>query len=403
MNIETVSIDSLILDPSNVRRHNDKNLDAIKGSLARFGQTKPIVVNHQNIVIAGNGTLQAAKSLGWDEIKIVRTELMGSEATAYAIADNRTAELATWDDGALGDQLKALEDDGFDLKALGFDSSDMLELGAENTTKEGLTDPDEVPEVEGNTYGVQTGDIWQLGKHRLMCGDSTKAEDVERLMDNKKADMVFTDPPYNLAYGASKNPIWSKKWNGIQKEGVVKNDKHDEDGWINFCSDIASTINKITDGPIYACHAPSPDGMKMTLVFIQCGIHWSSTIILNKSHLVPGRSDYQKKYESCFYGWNEGTKIKHLEDRTQTDVWDYKRSTNNDVHPTMKPLEIMEKAFSHHSHCKTVADIFCGSGSTLIACEKTGRSCYGMEIDPNYCSVIIKRWEDFTGQKAVKL
>lgn len=195
MIIEKIPIEKLILDPCNVRKHNEKNLHAIKGSLARFGQTKPIVVNNENIVIAGNGTLEAARALGWSEINIVRTTLAGAEATAYAIADNRTSELASWDMDSLRLQLEGLEGEGFDLSEIGFDVGDWDKKPDDESDK----DPDEVPDVDDNPYGAQTGDIWQLGNHRLMCGDSTKIEDVEKLMGGEKADMVFTDPPYNHA------------------------------------------------------------------------------------------------------------------------------------------------------------------------------------------------------------
>lgn len=363
------SVDDLLPYARNPRK-NDHAVERGASFIKEFGFLVPVLIKKDLSVIDGHLRLKCAKKLRINEVPTIAIDHLNDvQIKALRLSINRFSELADWDD-------------------------DLLKME--------LTDPDEVPEVPQNVFGVKRGDVWLLGNHRLMCGDSTSEDDVKKLMDGQKADMVFTDPPYNVAYGASKNPIWGKKWNGVQKDGVIKNDKHDDEGWINFCADIAATLNKITEGPIYACHAPGPDGMKMTLVFIGCGIHWSSTIILNKSHLVPGRSDYQKKYEGCFYGWNEKTKIKHLEDRTQTDVWDYKRSTNNDVHPTMKPIEIMEKAFSHHPSCKTVADIFCGSGSTLIAAEKTSRIGYGMELDEHYCSVIIKRWQDFTGKTAIK-
>jgi DNA modification methylase len=226
-----------------------------------------------------------------------------------------------------------------------------------------------------------------------MCGDSLN--DTAKLMDGTVADMVFTDPPYNVAYGSSKNPIWGSKWNGNEEDGVILNDKMGADAWVDFCKGIATSLRLVTNGPIYACHAPGPDGMKMTLAFIESGIHWSSTLILYKDRLVPGRSDYQKRYEACFYGWFEGDKIEHLKDRTQVDVWEYKRPNTNDVHPTMKPLELMAKAIHNHPEAKTVVDLFLGSGSTLIACEQTDRTCYGMELDPKYVDVIRKRYAKF--------
>lgn len=265
----------------------------------------------------------------------------------------------------------------------------------------GKTDDDAVPE---NVKSIcKLGDLWQLGSHRLLCGDSLNKVQVSRLMDGKLADMVFTDPPYNVAYGSSKNPIWGSKWNGTNEDGVIRNDSMSSDDWVRFCTDVAMRIKEVTAGPIYVCHAPGPDGCRMTLSFVNAGLHWSSTLILYKDRLVPGRSDYQKRYESCFYGWTEGAKIKHISDRTVVDVWEYKRPSVNDIHPTMKPVELIERAVIHHPHVKSVVDLFGGSGSTLIACEKMKRQCYMMELDPHYCDVIIKRWEDFTGQKAEKV
>lgn len=394
LTIDYWPIDKLLPYARNPRK-NDHAVEKAASWIREFGFRVPILAKSDGTIVDGHLRLKAAKKLGLKELPVtIADDMTKVQIKAFRLSVNRMSELAEWDDDFLKIELEELDNLQYDISSLDFPD---IQITNQDGGTDGLTDPDEVPEVPQNVFGVKRGDVWLLGNHRIMCGDSTSEDDVKKLMNGKKADMVFTDPPYNVAYGASKNPIWGKKWNGVQKDGVIKNDKHDDEGWINFCSDIAATLNKITEGPIYACHAPGPDGMKMTLVFIGCGIHWSSTIILNKSHLVPGRSDYQKKYEGCFYGWNEKTKIKHLEDRTQTDVWDYKRSTNNDVHPTMKPIEIMEKAFSHHPSCKTVADIFCGSGSTLITAEKTGRTCYGCELDEHYCSVIIKRYIDFVG------
>lgn len=390
---EIVPISSLKPNPKNPNKHNDQQIKLLAKIMLHQGWRAPIVVSkNSGYIIKGHGRLEAARLNKWSEIP-VDMQAYASDQDEYAdmVADNEIARLAKTDlSQVLSDVLDFGPDFDFDL--LGIPDFRLPE------DFEAQCDEDAIPEhVEPKS---KLGDIYQLGRHRLMCGDSVNIQHIDTLLEGKKADMVFTDPPYNVAYGSSKNPIWGSKWNGNSPEGVIKNDSMSTEEWIKFCKDIAGSLVAATAGPIYACHAPGPDGMRMTLAFIESGLHWSSTIILHKSQLVPGRADYQKKYEGCFYGWVEGTKIQHLEDRTQTDVWDYKRPSVNTVHPTMKPIEIMEKAISHHPGVRTIVDLFGGSGSTLIACEKTSRKCFMMELDPHYCDVIVARWEKYTGQKA---
>jgi DNA modification methylase len=371
-----------------------------------FMELRPVIIDVDFMVIGGNMRLKAHHHLNRKEVWTdMFTQEMSDKMNVLALEEGRKTQtyLEYCQAFTIKDNVSSGEWE-WDILANEWDSVQLAEWGLDvwenqDDVKEGLIEDDEIPEVKESI--VKRGDIWQLGEHRVMCGDSTSSDDVAKLMNGEKADMVFTDPPYNVAYGSSKNPIWGSKWNGSSKDGVIINDNKTEEGWRAFCVDIATTLHQITDGPIYACHAPGPDGMKMTLAFVDCKIHWSSTIILYKDRLVPGRSDYQKRYEACFYGWCEGDKIKHLKDRTQTDVWEYKRPSVNDLHPTMKPLELIERAIKDHKHIKTIADIFLGSGSTLIAAEKLNRKCYGMELDEKYCDVIIERWEQFTGLKAI--
>jgi DNA modification methylase len=391
---QQVKISKVKANPNNPRIiKNDKFKKLVK-SIQEFPEMlklRPIVVDEDMMVLGGNMRLKASKDAGLKEVWIEVAEgLTEEQKKEFIVKDNVGFGEWEWD-------MLANEWDSVQLAEWGLD---VWENEDDKEPEAGLIEDDEIPEVKESK--VKRGDIWQLGEHRIMCGDSTSSDDVAKLMNGEKADMVFTDPPYNVAYGSSKNPIWGSKWNG-SKDGVIINDNKTEEGWRAFCVDIATTLHQITDGPIYACHAPGPDGMKMTLAFVDCKIHWSSTIILYKDRLVPGRSDYQKRYEGCFYGWCEGDKIKHLKDRTRTDVWEYKRPSVNDLHPTMKPLELIERAIKDHKHIKTIADIFLGSGSTLIAAEKLNRKCYGMELDEKYCDVIIERWEQFTGQKAKKI
>ena len=387
METQRISIAELACDPANVRAHDAKNLDAIKGSLQRFGQQKPIVVDEKGIVIAGNGTLTAARALGWDAINIVRTELAGAEATAYAIADNRTAELAEWDDEALAKQLSALQiEDEALVEAAGFSEAELTALVDEVTgITEGNTDPDEVPEMPGEPT-AQPGQIWQLGNHRLMCGDSTSAEDVAALMDGERASMLHTDPPYGVDY------------EGVLNDSL-KAEKFEEFLLLAFQRAFDSLE---PSSNVYIWHADIT-----ALEFIKCfrsaGFKQARppTIQWIKPSLVMSQGDYHSQNEPCLYGWKEGSGRIRVKDRKQTTLWECGRTNESKIHPTMKPVELCARAIKNSSEKNAaVLDLFLGSGSTLIACEQTGRKCYGMELSPAYCDVIIRRWEDFTGQTA---
>jgi len=376
METQRINISDLACDPANVRSHDGKNLDAIKASLQRFGQQKPIVVDEKGIVIAGNGTLTAARALGWDAINIVRTELAGAEATAYAIADNRTAELAEWDDEALAKQLSALQiEDEALVEAAGFSDAELTALVDEVTgITEGNTDPDEVPEVPEEPT-AQLGQIWQLGDHRVMCGDSTSAEDVAALMDGQKADMVFTDPPY----GMSLDTDYTKMGTSTKSYNPV----HGDDKPFN-----AGAMMDILSSPIWYIWGAD--------YFCKSIPSWSegSTLVWAKAHSEDENKVFGSSFEFC---WRYP--------RAKKEVWFVRRIHMTDehlkAHPTQKPCALPVRAIEKDSDPgQLIVDLFLGSGSTLIAAEQTGRKCYGMELSPAYCDVIIKRWEDFTGQTA---
>jgi site-specific DNA-methyltransferase (adenine-specific) len=403
MEIIKVKIDDLVFDPNNVRKHPTKNLDAIKGSLTKFGQQKPIVIDSKNIVIAGNGTLAAAKQLGWKEIAAVRTQLDDLNKMAFALADNRTSELAEWDIPELNQQLAQLDMGDFDIKEIGFDIGDF-DIDKEEE-KEGLSDPDQVPDVPQNIFGVKRGDVWQLGNHRLMCGDSTSESDVAKLMDGKKADMVWTDPPYNVALGMDETAEQAKA-RGRRTDGlVVKNDKMSDSDFREFLYKVFKNYleNTKKGGAIYVAHADS-EGYNFRGAMRDSGWLVKQCLIWVKSALVMGRQDYQWKHEPILYGWKEGSSHNWFSDRKQSTVMEFDKPSRNEFHPTMKPVELVEYNVKNSSkNGELVTDYFSGSGSTLIACEKTGRICYGMELDEHYCSVIIKRWQDFTGHQATKI
>lgn len=392
MKIEKISIDKLLLDPANARKHGKKNIDSIKGSLAKFGQQKPIVVNADNVIVAGNGTLQAAKELGWKEINIVRTDLKGSDITAFGIADNRTSELAEWDDDVLKGLLESLKAEDFDLSTIGFDVDDLNDMIGDKN-KAGLTDPDDVPEPP-NVPTTRLGDIYQLGNHRLMCGDSTDLAQVERLMDGHKADMWLTDPPYNVAY------------EGKTKEAMtIQNDSMGDGDFREFLKKCyAAADNAMKPGAVfYIWHADS-EGYNFRGAAFDIGWKVRQCLIWKKSSMVMGRQDYHWRHEPCLYGWKEGAGHLWASDRKQTTILEFDRPSRNGEHPTMKPVALFEyQMLNNTKGADIVLDSFGGSGTTIMAAEQNGRYARLMEFDPKYCDVIVKRWEDFTGQKAVLL
>jgi site-specific DNA-methyltransferase (adenine-specific) len=393
---ERVTVASLLFDPANVRKHGERNLDSIKASLARFGQQKPIVVDGDGIVRAGNGTLMAAKALGWDEIEIVRTNLRGSEATAYAIADNRTAELAEWDEGALAEQLAALQiDDETLAAATGFDASEIERMALPVDVVE-----DEVPEVPVDPI-TKPGDLWVLGDHRLLCGDSTKADDVERLMAGAEADLLLTDPPYGVAYQTALSTSEAAARHRRKDGKEVVNDNLGWDGTRQLVADAFKAAS-IRPGAAFYVFCPPGDLQAAFFLGLQdAGYNARHQIVWVKDRFVMGRCDYHYRHEVCLYGWADGAGHYFVDDRTQDSVWECKRPGASKEHPTMKPVELFARCVQNSSKKDwSIYEPFSGSGTTLIAAEQLGRKCYGMEISPAYCDVIVKRWETLTGKKA---
>lgn len=372
MNTERVPIDSLVFDPANVRKHGEKNLATIKASLSRFGQQKPIVVDANGVVRAGNGTLAAAKALGWKEIAVVRSTLSGSEATAYAIADNRTAELAEWDEDALAQTLAALQIESDELAtATGFDLKDIEALTAPDEVTE-----DEVPEPPAEPI-TKTGDLWILGDHRLLCGDSTKAEDVARLMNGKKADVLVSDPPYGIGYEYTDH---DDSDNATNANLVAQAFKHGPQfkiwtpGLPNIARDIAR-FGKARVAVWFKKFAVAGNGVGGASV-------WEPILIVGKPLIARLSTDV----------------IECMTDRVEIDG-----KSLREMHSCPKPVKLyatLIEAFTDAEHA--IHEPFCGSGTTLIAAEQLGRKCYGMEISPAYCDVIVKRWENLTGKKAVR-
>lgn len=377
---ETRKIADLLPAEYNPRQLTEKQAKDLDTSLTRFNLADPIIINADNKIIGGHQRINILKQRGAVEVdvRVPSRQLTEHEEKELNLRLNKN--LGEWDfDLLAGFDKEMLLDVGFDSAEL--DKMFQLEPDAKD---------DEVPEAP-ETPISKTGDIWLLGRHRVMCGDSTKIDDVEKLMDGKKAQMIHTDPPYNVDYGVSKNPR--------RKLRTIENDKQNPEEWKQFCHDLYAVFQAFNDGDIYMWGAPGGEGMRMRLWLIECGCHWSATIIWKKQQLVLSPAKYQRMYEPCFYGWFG--KSSFGADRKQTEVWEINRPLNSKLHPTMKPVELCEKAILNSSKWNDIVlDLFLGSGSTLIACEKTNRICYGMEIDPKYCDVIVNRWEDFTGLKA---
>jgi len=387
--VESVPIATLSQDPANARKHDDKNLEAIKASLRRFGQQKPIVVDSSNVVRAGNGTLAAATALGWESINVVQTDLQGSEATAYAIADNRTAELAEWDESVLAASLSSLADvDETWLSDLQFSEKELAELVA--STQEQEIIEDEVPDLTTDPV-TQTGDLWILGEHRLLCGDSTEAKEVGRLMNGKKADLWLTDPPYNVAYTGKTSAALT-----------IENDSMSDDDFRKFLIKcFREAFEALKPGAsFYIWHADS-EGHNFRGAVHECEQTVRQCLIWAKNTMVMGRQDYQWKHEPCLYGWKKGASHGWYTDRKQTTVLEFERPTRSESHPTMKPVDLFAYQIGNSTAPQgLVFDSFLGSGTTLIAAEQLGRTCFGMELSPQYCDVIVERWEKLTGKKA---
>lgn len=397
MQINEIEVSKLIPYAKNSRTHDDAQVAQIAASIKEFGWTNPILVDGDKGVIAGHGRLLAARKLGYDKVPVIELKHMTeAQKRAYVIADNKLALNAGWDNNFLALELQDLKDQDFDLTLLGFDDKELVALLAPEIV-EGLTDEDEVPDtpIEPKT---KLGDIYLLGNHRLMCGDSTSIDAVDKLLEFGKADMVFTDPPYNMDFTGGIHADGSKSFNA--KHGGIKNDKMSQSEAADFFDAINSIIYAYCVGAFY-----------ITFYRLGIGEYWKSLervnlkvrslIIWDKGNHTLSNSDYMSKYEPIFYGWT-GSNHKFYGGNNGMDIWEIKRTAKNDLHPTMKPVELIEKALEDASKPnEIILDLFGGSGSTLIACEKTGRKARLMELDPKYCDVIVKRWEDFTGKKAV--
>lgn len=389
--IQEVPVNELVPYEKNAKLHGQEQIEKLKASILEFGFLTPCLIDKNKNIIAGHGRVMAGKALGMEKVPCVYIEgLTEAQRKAYILADNRLGELGEWDMELVFSELEDLKDMDFDVDLTGF------ELPEEETYVP--IEEEELPEVPEEPE-TKLGDIFQLGDHYLICGDSTDWDGtVSRLMGEKRADMVFTDPPWNVNYGAV------EKGNAMgYKPRTIMNDFMGTEDFKEFmfsafkCMNMASKAGAMT----YVVMSAQEWG-NMMLTLCQNDYHWSSTIIWNKDRLVLSRKDYHTKYEPIWYGWKEGeSRLCPLEDRSQSDVWDFERPSKSEEHPTMKPVNLVVRAITNSSKKgDIVLDLFGGSGTTMIACEQTGRHCYMSELDPHYCDVIIRRWENMTGKKA---
>ena len=381
---QLVDINRLVPYINNARTHSPEQIKKLRSSLREFGFINPVIIDRDYGVIAGHGRILAAKEEGIKEVPCVFADhLTEAQKKAYIIADNRMAMDAGWDEELLRVEIEALQGMDFDPLLTGFDEKELAALfddGAE--AKDDDFDVDE--ELEKPVFS-KTGDVWTLGRHRLVCGDSTKAETYETLMQGKKANLVVTDPPYNVNYEGS--------------AGKIKNDNMAAEKFYQFLLDAFTNMEKVMaeDASIYVFHADT-EGLNFRRAFTDAGFYLSGCCIWKKPSLVLGRSPYQWQHEPVLYGWKKNGKHQWYSDRKQTTIWEFEKPRKNADHPTMKPIPLLAYPITNSSMSNTlILDPFGGSGSTLIACEQTDRSCCTIELDEKYCDVIVKRYVELKG------
>jgi len=394
LTFETWPIDRCI-DYARNPRKNDHAVDKVAAAIREFGFRVPIVAKSDGLVVDGHLRLKAAKKLGLTEVPVILADDMSeAQIKAFRLSVNKVAELAEWDTDLLGLEIADLKEMGFDLELTGFDAAEIDALFPDEPSA-GLTDEDAVPEAPEQPVTVE-GDVWVLGRHRLMCGDSTSIDAVDRMMPEAVANMIFTDPPYLMNFTGGIHADGSKSFNA--KHGSIKNDKMTEREGDDFLDAINAVIRSKVDGAFYISFyrlgiAKYLSSMERT------GLKNRALVIWDKGNHTLSNSDYMSMYEPIFYGWVNSHKF--YGGKNGMDIWRIKRTAKNDLHPTMKPVELVCKAIEDGSQVNgVVLDLFGGSGTTLIAAEKLNRQARLMELDPRYCDVIIKRWQDFTGQQA---
>jgi DNA modification methylase len=390
-NIERWPLDQLIPHARNARTHSDEQVAQIAGSIAEFGFVNPVLVGNDGVMVAGHGRVLAARKLGLHEVPvIVLSHLTPTQRRALMICDNSIAANAGWNEEMLAAELAALKEEAFDLDLLGFDDAEIDRLLAGSDVE--TADLDEAPEPPVEPVS-RPGDLWICGEHRVLCGDATVLADVEKVLGSELADMTFCDPPYGVNYANSAKD----KLRG--KNRPILNDNLGED-FGTLLYDACVNILAFTKGAVYICMSSS-ELDRLQKAFREAGGKWSTFVIWAKNTFTLGRSDYQRQYEPILYGWKDGTDHYWCGARDQGDVWFFDKPHKNDLHPTMKPVALVERAIRNSSKSRDIVlDPFGGSGTTLIAAEHAGRRARLIELDPRYADVILLRWQDQTGRTA---
>ena len=382
-----VDVDKLIPYVNNARTHSKEQINKLRASIREFGFINPVIIDRDYNVIAGHGRILASQEEGIDKVPCVFVDyLTDAQKKAYIIADNRMALDADWDEELLKIEIESLKDEDFDLSFTGFDESELLDLFGDDSKGKVEDDNFDLSSALEKASFVEKGDVWTIGKHRLMCGDATSKEDVQILMGDTKGNLILTDPPYGVSFKSS---------SGL----TIENDSMKNDEFYNF---LLSAFKNMADhlekgGSAYVFHADT-EGLNFRKAFVDSGFHLAGCCIWVKNSLVLGRSDYQWQHEPVLYGFMQNGKHRWYSDRKQTTIWNFDKPKKNSNHPTSKPLDLLSYPISNSTQENAVViDTFGGSGSTLMACEKMNRICYTMELDEKYASVILRRYVEDTG------
>ena len=414
LGVEYVDIDRIKPFARNPRTHSKEQIQQIATSMMKFGWVNPILVDENYEIIAGHGRLLAGKELGYDKVPVAQlSHLSKQEKLALLIADNKISENAGWDEALLQSALEELHNGKFELEVLGFTNKELEKFKEEFESEKQMAEvEDVVPEIAEDHIVSKPGDLWELGNHLLLCGDACDKACYEQLMGGDKANMTFTDPPYNVAYDGS----FRNKNEKADNPRPIKNDNLGSE-FQGFLTKAMTNILNHTDGSVYVCMGGS-ELHTLYHAFTDAGGKWEAYIVWVKNSFALSRARYQHQHEWVMFGNTEsvynaqherimlgkknGITTPWYGGRNQSDVWNFDKTTNNDLHPTMKPVALIERAINNSSRTMDIIlDAFGGSGSTLIATEKTNRRCRMIELDPKYVDTIVKRWEDFTGRKAV--
>lgn len=386
---EEVSIEKLVPYARNARTHSKEQIAQLRASLREFGFVSPAVIDADYNILVGHGRVQAAREEGYQTVPCVFAEdLTEAQKRAYILADNQLALNAGWDEEMLSVELSDLKDNAFDLSILGFAESDLEKLLNGESESDAKDDDFDLSTALEQAAFVEEGDVWTVGKHRLVCGDATSKEDVAKLMDGKKANMLLTDPPYGVSFKSS---------SGL----TIKNDSMKNEEFYNFLkASFDAVVEHMEKGGVgYVFHADT-EGLNFRKAFVDAGFHLAGCCIWVKDSLVLGRSDYQWQHEPVLYGFLQNGSHPWFSDRKQTTIWNFKKPKRNENHPTSKPLDLLGYPIGNSTQENAiVVDTFGGSGSTMMACEQLNRVCYMMELDPKYASVILRRYVEDTGDE----